>query len=150
MNVIQRGNPSIMSKIRENAKAVSVASGYDKPLLVSGNTPVRDTTPIPGNITEMFNGTNSNLVSNTVSPVKQPTFIGESNKVDLGKSMIERVYNNLDTLSDTKEYFNAIQDLLALYVSGNLNKDVLSRISDEDMREIKGVVREFKAIIDAY
>ena len=37
---------------------------------------------------------------------------------------------------------------MALYVSGKLNDRILARISDEDLNEIKGILNEFKGIID--
>ena len=145
MEIIQRGNPNIMQNIRKGAKAISESNGLAKPMFAQ---PVKkDSSPLSNNISEMFGGTNSNLVSNTVS-VSQPVQRVSESKIDYESSMITRVLNTLDTLSDTKEYFNAIQDLMALYVSGKLNDRILARISDEDLNEIKGILNEFKDIID--
>ena len=150
MNLIQRGNPNIMKNIQKGAKALSESNGLAQPMF---SQPARkDTTPLPSNISEMFGSgvrANANLVSNDVSVAKPVQQVRES-KIDYESSMMQRVLNTIDTLSDTKEYFNAIQDLMALYVSGNLNDAVLSRISNEDMREIKAILREFKSIIDSY
>ena len=159
MNIIQRGNPSIMSKIQKSAKAISESNGLATPMYQQNQNGIRrDTSPLPNNINEMFGAGNSAVDSNLVSgrvtimdnagPVQQKS--QRSSNIDYESSMITRVLNTLDTLSDTKEYFNAIQDLLALYVSGNLNDKILSRISSEDLSEIKSILREFKYIIDSY
>ena len=150
MNLIQRGNPNIMKNIQKGAKALSESNGLAQPMF--SQPAQKDTTPLPSNISEMFGSgvrANANFVSNDVSVAKPVQQIRES-KIDYESSMMQRVLNTIDTLSDTKEYFNAIQDLMALYVSGNLNDAVLSRISNEDMREIKAILREFKSIIDSY
>jgi hypothetical protein len=154
MEIVQRGNPSIMSKIRESAKAVSESKGLDKPLYQNATQMSRSAQSLPSNISEMFGSSNSvdsNLSSRRVS-IKDDVIksTNSTKKIDYESSMITRVLTSLDTLSDTKEYFNAIQDLLALYVSGNLDDKVLSRISLEDLSEIKSILREFKYIIDSY
>ena len=145
MQLIQRGNPNIMKSIQKGAKAISESNGLAKPMF--SQTSQKDTSPLPNNINEMFGNVNSNLVSNDISVQKPVQKVSESN-IDYESSMITRVLNTLDTLSDTKEYFNAIQDLMALYVSGKLNDRILARISDEDLNEIKGILNEFKDIID--
>ena len=146
MEIIQRGNPNIMKNIQKGAKAISESNGLAKPMF--SNPAEKDTSPLPNNINEMFSSTtNANLVSNDVSVKQQVQRVSES-KIDYESSMITRVLNTLDTLSDTKEYFNAIQDLMALYVSGKLNDRILARFSDEDLNEIKGILNEFKGIID--
>ena len=150
MNIVQRGNPNIMSQIQKGAKAVSESKGLSKPLYDT-TPPKKDTSVLPNNINEMFGGSvNSDMVSNSITITKPVNYKVSENKIDYESSMITRVLNTLDTLSDTKEYFNAIQDLMALYVSGKLDDRILSRISDEDMNEIKGILREFKYIIDSH
>ena len=66
------------------------------------------------------------------------------------KSFDEMLRGNLAMLSITKEYHSALISLFNLYAMDKLTDNVLTGLGYEDLREIKGILREFTALLDDY
>lgn len=173
MNINQRGmgNTNILKQIQEASKQVSQQTGMDKAMQLFPEQPKVDESKlgaaasmgfnkvgIPDNtqqiLQEMINSgassrpTQSQVVESSVSST--PVQSVGSMKFDFTRSYMDRLIDNIELLSSTKEYFNALQSLLSLYALGYLDDNVLDKLSREDLKEIKGIVREFKSILDEY
>ena len=85
--------------------------------------------------------------SNTVS---SESIIKETSSYNFEHMLYDRLTESIESVGETKEYFNATSSLFTLYALGKLNENVMDSISREDIREIKGIIREFKSIIDSY
>lgn len=150
-DIIIRGSKNIMNAIKEGAAEVSKANGI--------NT-MQNQAPIPqggaaysiqkmqqanvdtGDIKEMFGNTFSTPVKENVSSTLK--------RFDFEKSMNSRLIESIETLSTSKEYFNALQALITLYASGNLTEGVMKKITNEDLMELKGILNEFKSVLDSF
>lgn len=150
-----RGNPDLLKSIQKSAKAVSESRGIAKketPIPEGGafNSLKRTQDAVADKISSQVNSFmgNMNLQSSNPTPNSTPSIrvIQENVPFDY----MSKVYESIYTLSDTKEYFNAISSMFSLYAMGKLDESVFSNLSREDMREIKGIVRDFKSILDVY
>lgn len=152
--IASRGNPDLLKSIQRSAKAVSESRGIAKkevPVPEGGafNSLKRTQESVADKINNQINSFMGNMgvqSSSTVNNPSQIRVIKENQQFDY----INRLYESVYTLHDTKEYFNAISSLFSLYAMGKLDESVFSNMSREDMREIKGIVREFKSILDVY
>jgi hypothetical protein len=143
MQVIQRGNPSILKSIQAQAKKVSQANGLSS---TSISTPQPVSIPEAGAFASMQKRNASvGMPQQTIpKPVQRIT------EASPEKRLKDRLLESVETLGATKEYFNATSSLLTLYAMGALTEGVMDSISREDLREIKGIVREFKNTLDSY
>lgn len=153
--IASRGNPDLLKSIQMGAKSVSESRGISKkevPVPEGGafNSLKRTQESVANKISSQVNSFmgNMNVQGNspTVSSPSNTGIIQENIKFDYMSKLYESIY----TLHDTREYFNAISSMFSLYAMGKLDESVLSNLSREDMREIKGIVREFKSILDVY
>lgn len=152
MALTQRGNPNLLKSIQQSAKKVSESNGIS---VVNNSNQVverRTANPVPLNEEEIMK-----QVGNYMSPTQQtyntPTMrqpVRENVGYDFQKALLDRLTESVQTVGDTKEYFNAVSSLFTLYAMGKLNEGVLNHISREDLREIRGIIREFKGIIDTH
>lgn len=166
MNISQRGtgNTNILKEIREASKKVSEEIGLSESMRIFPEQPKIDESKLGAaasiqkmNIPQeqqqmlqgMFGSLREPVQESNVQSVPQVKGSGQV-KFDFIKSASERLIDNIDMLGATKEYFNALQSLLSLYALGYLDDTVLDKISREDLKEIKGILREFKSIIDEY
>lgn len=131
MDIIQRGNPNILKSIQQKAKQVSESSGISQSMSVTN--PIKPSYPEAGAYVSIQK---KNQVPVTESFPE--------------KRLVDRLMESVETLSSTKEYFNAVSSLFTLYAMGKLTEGVIDTISREDLREIKGIIREFKGTIDSY
>lgn len=136
---IQRGNTDIMKSIQRKAKQVSEARGISSAQThnVAQNISLDSVMHEAGAFASMNRRNN---------PVHTPV----SNAPIHEKKLMDRLLESVETLESTKEYFNAVSSLFTLYAMGSLTEGVMGSISESDMREIKGIVREFKSMIDSY
>lgn len=150
-DVILRGSKNIMKAIKEGAAEVSKANGINTmsiptPTPQGGaayslqrmQNPSTDMTPIK----EMF--------ANTMPQAPEKVDVYSQRKFDFEKSMSSRLIESLETLSTSKEYFNALQSMITLYASGNLTEGVMKKITEDDLSEIKGILNEFKSVLDSF
>ena len=148
MVISQRGNPNLLKSIQQGAKKVSEANGISS----SGNRSVQreNYTPVPLNEEQI-----SRQISSYMSPV--PVTMNNAiqkpvreNGYDFQRILFDRLTESVQTVGETKEYFNAVNSLFTLYALGKLDEGVLNQINREDLREIRGIIREFKGIIDTH
>ena len=143
----QRGNPNLLKELQAGAQKVSEQKGIRQ---VEKKSPIQEGgafNSIQRQLQEQmgkFAPTSSISVS---IPSQRPVQLSEGY---LGGKLLERLNESVETLGTTKEYFNATQSLFTLYTLGKLNEGLMNTISREDLREIKGIVREFKSVIDSY
>ena len=171
MNLSQRGtgNTNILKEIREASKKISVETGLAESMRIFPEQPKIDESKlgaaaslglnkkasIPQEQQDMLqsmfgsSGSGVNESSNERQVSGQVRSSG-SIKFDFTKSSIDRLVDNIEMLNTTKEYFNALQSMLSLYALGYLDNNVLDKLSREDLKELKGILREFKSIIDEY
>ena len=158
-----RGSPDLLKSIQKGAKSVSESRGISSPVeerIPEGGAynSIRRTQEA---LSEKINSQVTHTFGN-IAPVGQNNTAGfvaysDTNRVvnkpvsdNVGFNYLTRLYDSLYTLSDTKEYFNAVSSLFSLYAMGKLDDGVFSHMSRDDIREIKGIVREFKSMLDVY
>ena len=147
--IANRGNPSLLKTLQQSAKKVSEQNGVSETNIL--NKQRIDVKPVIEN-THDFSSTGAYA---SMMKRNQPTqtfqHIRENNtSFNFESKLYERLMESVQSVKETKEYFNATSSLFTLYALGKLNEGVLSSLSREDLREIKGVVREFKGILDSY
>lgn len=138
MNIVQRGNPNILKSIQESSKAVSERLGYSGMSVFSDvrQRPQYPTTsPPPRNVTEHFMS-EPMRTQNTPSHNTRP--------FNFEKRALSQIYESIESLPTTREFFNAAQSLFTLYAMDSLTPEVLRQISPQDLHEIKSVVHEFE------
>lgn len=135
---IQRGNTDIMKSIQKKAKQVSEARGFSSTPSNVSTAYVEKVAYEAGAFASM---NRRNSVHNT--PVAHSISIPE-------KMLVNRLLESVETLSSTKEYFNATSSLFTLYATGSLTDGIMESISKSDLKEIKGIVKEFKSMLDSY
>lgn len=157
--IIQRGNPSIMKAIQQEAKTISESNGIAQPVIkpqvVEGGAAASiKRMNMPSNIQNQMNemfGSNAQVAPGmSVGNVSVATNTSGNLKFDFTKSALERLLDSVELSTVTKEYVNTTQALFSLYALGYLDDTVLDKLSREDINEIKGIVREFKSILDSY
>lgn len=101
---------------------------------------------------------NENSDNNITSGISSSNNIG-INTVQAHDSIDELFYKKtlyvimletIKTLKDTKEYYNATNALFTLFMLGKLNEGLMQSIDTDDLEEIRGIVKEFKFILDSY
>ena len=165
--VSNRGNTELLKNIQMGAKKVSERNGLASLGVVKQTQPVQE-----GGAYASIQKMNKqvNTIPNSVidSALARSGFFKESavpstnhsesvsnNVIFSGSNILEnrllsRLCESVETLGVTKEYFNAVSSLFTLYTMDSLNESLMDSISREDLREIKGIIREFKSAIDAY
>lgn len=153
MKLVNRGNPSIMKDIANKAKAISESNGLSK---IGGITPA----PVQegGAYASMMamrraqnNPQPTPILPNVPGSGQTIPSVGVNlSEGVLGKKLQERLLESVETLSTTKEYFNATSSLFTLYSMGMLTEGVMQTISEEDLKEIKALIKEFKLGLDKY
>lgn len=141
MEIIQRGNPSLMKSIQMGAKKVSESKGISGNILAE-KQPINPQIPEAGAFASMQRMKNANTV--------RENSISKNENISSEKRLYERLTESVETLPMTKEYFNATSSLFTLYTMGKLTEGLMDSLSREDLREIKGIIREFKSVIDSY
>ena len=139
--MIQRGNPGLLKSIQQSAKKVSESNGLANTTI----NPVNSNVQMPvsgGGAFASMQKLNNSLV--------ETSNINKGNLSFPEKRLRERLLESVETLESTKEYFNAASSLFTLYVMGELTEGVMSSLSREDLREIKGIIKEFKNAVDSY
>ena len=146
--IANRGNPLLLKSLQASAKQVSKQNGISN-LNVIGESKIQ-VKPI-NNAQLDYNSTGAYASmmkkSNTVS---SESIIKETSSYNFEHMLYDRLTESIESVGETKEYFNATSSLFTLYALGKLNENVMDSISREDIREIKGIIREFKSIIDSY
>ena len=141
--MVVRGSESLLKAIQSGAKKVSESNGISKPQEVQ----------IPENIQggaaysvqRQQAGVKSSLVNNSV--LEAPKI---NKRFDFEKSVNSRIIESIETLSVSKEYFNALQSMFTLYALGSLTEGVMRKITNEDLNELKGILNDFKSILDSF
>ena len=164
MNINQRGtgNLNLLKSIQQASKQVTEQMGMSEAMRIFPEQPKVDESKLGAaaslglnqkasipvqqqqRLNEMFGSVDSNLVSGNTSVISGTT------KFDFMKSASQRLMDSIDNLEYTKEYVSAIQAMFSLYAMGNLDDTVLDRVSRSDMREIKGILKEFNDILSNY
>lgn len=149
----QRGNPSLLKSIQQSAKKVSESNGISNSNIIQ---PIERAgiTPIPLNEEDIMRQMSEKMspapltLNNTYPqrPVRENSIGG----YDFQKTLFDKLTESVQTVGETKEYFNAVSSLFTLYALGKLDEGVLKHISREDLREIRGIIREFKSVIDTH
>lgn len=164
MVVRQRCNPAELKKIAEEAKQVSIKKGIatekQEPRTVQEGgafasmknrmnmmNAAGSRIEIPDSIRQVFSPQASAVPQTT----QVQTSVTEQASTNIRPGMLySRIYESVETVGQTKEYFNATSSLLTLYALGQLNESVLRTLSKEDLQEIKGIVREFQGILETF
>ena len=146
--IANRGNPLLLKSLQASAKQVSKQNGISN-LNVIGESKIQVK---PINNTQLdYNSTGAYASmmkkNNTVS---SESIIKETSSYNFEHMLYDRLTESIESVGETKEYFNATSSLFTLYALGKLNENVMDSISREDIREIKGIIREFKSIIHSY
>lgn len=151
MDVIQRGNPGIMRSIQQKAKKISESNGnasIGEPSVPSPAKPA---------VYESQGGAYASMQRRqaldavSTEPVMKRPQITERSVSSVGSvKLLDRLMESVETLPYNKEYFNATSSLFTLYSMGELTEGVLRGLSREDLKEIRGIIREFKETLEAY
>ena len=157
MNYINRGGKSILSAIREGAKHVSEQNGIANMKLVDDATVKNSIQEAFGHIpnssdTSQVPYTNSyTKVQSTIDPViRNSTSNVSLNTNAFEDKLVNKLQKCVETLSDTGEYYNAVDALFTLYTMGALTDGVVDSITRRDLKEIKSIVSEFKDMVDSF
>ena len=157
MNYINRGGKSILSAIREGAKHVSEQNGIANMKLVDDATVKNSIQEAFGHIPNSFDTsqvpfTNSyTQVQSTIDPViRNSTSNVSLNTNAFEDKLVNKLQKCVETLSDTGEYYNAVDALFTLYTMGALTDGVVDSITRRDLKEIKSIVSEFKDLVDSF
>lgn len=146
MDVIQRGNPGIMRSIQQKAKQISESNGMASVGSIANAKPP-EMAPQGGAYATMMKAKESSTPSS--APSRDRISVNERiSSPNPDRRLMDRLLESVETLSYSKEYFNATSSLLTLYAMGKLTEGVLNTLSREDLREIKGIIREFKETLD--
>lgn len=132
---MQRGGKDLLKSIQMKAKQVSESSGMSERMSLT-STPKVSPMPDTGAYASI-----KKMNSTSVTPIQESGY---------EKKLKDRLLESVETLGVTKEYFNATSSLFTLYTMGALTESVMDSLSMEDIREIKGIIREFKSVIDSY
>ena len=147
MNIVQRGNPSILKKIQEEAKKVSISNGINrespKPVIREGGAYNSIRSQYQPNFTNNYTVLSNDTVKKDEKPVSNVEY---TFNIDYFKSIEDSIH----TLNFTKEYYNAIQALFTLYSVDKLSDNVLRSLREEDLNEIKSIVKEFMNLLNSY
>lgn len=166
MNYINRGGKSILSAIREGAKHVSEQNGIANMKLVDDATVKNSIQEAFGHIpnssdTSQVPFTNSyTQVQSTIDPVIRNSTSSVGTKSTISNvslntnafedKLVNKLQKCVETLSDTGEYYNAVDALFTLYTMGALTDGVVDSITRRDLKEIKSIVSEFKDMVDSF
>jgi len=152
MNISQRGaNTDILKILQQKSHQISESTGgVVKPIQTYGNNSVQSIPqPVQVNkeqmssIQQMF-GSSTQCTSDTKIDNSNINNISQNGVLhfDFSKSQLDRSMDAIESLSVTKEYINAIQSIITLYAIGSLDDDILDKISDEDAKEIRDVLKD--------
>lgn len=144
-----------MKAIQQEAKKISESNGIAQPMIqqpkvVEGGAAASiSRMNLPNNVQTQMNEMFGSVQQQSVTP--SVSSVGSGNiKFDFTKSALERLIDSIELSTVTKEYVNTTQSLFSLYALGYLDESILDKLSREDIKEIKGILREFKSIIDSY
>lgn len=147
MNIVQRGNPGILKKIQEEAKKVSISNGINKespkPVIREGGAYNSIRSQYQPNFTNNYTVLSNDTVKKDEKPVSSVEY---TFNIDYFKSIEDSIH----TLNFTKEYYNAVHALFTLYSVDKLSDNVLRSLRDEDLNEIKSIVKEFMNLLNSY
>lgn len=159
MDINQRGtgNKNILKEIQQASKRVSQRTGLAEAMRIFPDQPKVDESKLGAaaslglNRKAIVNESQQREIEKMFSSGDGSSVAQRGSiKFDLTKSAVDRIIGDIDSLNVTKEYFNATQSLLSLYALGSLDNVVLDRMSRDDINEIRGILREFKSILDSY
>lgn len=136
--MVQRGNPNLLKSIQKSAKKVSESRGVSSGMKI--NTPTPQSIPEAGAFASIQK-------MNSTHNMNKRVYVTEGGNE---KRLKDRLLESVEMLGTTGEYFNATSSLLSLYAMGELTEGVMRTISREDLNEIKGIIREFKSMLDSY
>lgn len=158
MEIIQRGIPSIMKSIAQKSKQVSESKGVVAPIKSKINVqPTLEGGAYASMMKRKSNVANTKVIVGVDKPLyskgSDTSFTQQSaqvfsNESVLEKTLMSRLMESVETLEYNKEYSNAVSSLFTLYSMDKLTESVLSSITEEDLSEIKAIVREFSNILD--
>lgn len=133
--MLQRGNPNLLKSIQSSAKKVSESKGISSSMNISTDIPIKPNIPEAGAYISLQKSKASSVNRVIANPEKR---------------LKDRLLESVEMLGTTGEYFNATSSLLSLYAMGELTEGVMKTLTVEDLNEIKGIVKEFKNILDSY
>jgi len=151
----QRGGTGLLESIQRGAKRISDHNPlidslqFDKPMSSQPDKPVSPSQVIEGGAAYTIR----NMGARSAPPVSRslqsskPSLIIENYSE---KAFLNHLLESVSTLGSTKEYFNALNSLFTLYAMGNLTEGVLDSISRGDLREIKGILKDFSSLLESY
>lgn len=156
MKFVNRGGTSVLSAIREGAKHVSEQNGIATMKLVDDSAvkhSIEEAFGVMPNSTNTMSSqtpfTNSVTPQSTINPrVEGKSGVNVSNAFE--DKLVNKLQKCIETLSDTGEYYNAVDALFTLHTMGALTDGVVDSITRRDLKEIKSIVKEFKDIVDSF
>lgn len=162
-NLVIRGNPDIMRSIAKEAKNLSTRNGLAEGVIIGNNSKGVVVNRVP---TRVEGGAYASMMRRNASGATLDEGTTNTNKIEVkreprvnsvhegsdfySKKLDERLLESVETLSLTKEYFNATSSLFTLFSMGKLTEGVLKSLNEEDLQEIKGIIREFKVTLDKF
>lgn len=142
-DIIMRGNPNLMKTIQESAAKVSKANGINTQTVLPSVPPQGGAAFSIQKSKKVLDSVNIPESSNMSSTLLHRGF-------DFEKSLKLHLLEAIEVLPSSKEYFNAVQSLITLYALGDLTEGVMRKLSREDLNEIKGIINEFKSLLDSF
>lgn len=146
---MERGNPNLLKALREGAKKVSESNGISD-MTITGKSQIN---PLKDSMTLQTNEAGAYASIQRINQITVPKDSAKSISVNENVRYVpieQRLFESVETLGDTKEYYNAVSSLFTLHTLGKLNEGLMDSISRDDLREIKSIIREFKDAIDSY
>lgn len=142
-----RGSLELLKAIQSGAKKVSVSNGISLPETKTPEVSLQGGAAY--SLQKLQQPSSQPLTTPSVNPIVEAPLQGVK-RFDFEKSLNSRVIESIETLSSSKEYFNALQSLITLYAIGSLTEGVMRKITNEDLNELKGILNEFKSILDSF
>jgi hypothetical protein len=135
-----RGNPNLSKMIFQKAKQITESHGENSVI----NKPSTPKIHYDGGAFASIEKRKSVNLKNSSNPKPSGTFAPVRESLVPLNNYFDSIQESLELLENTKEYSNALRGLLTLYLAGNLNESVMSKITKEDKRELLGILRDFE------
>ena len=153
MNVIDRGNKSLLEALQKGAKKISESNGIAHTKLIDDGKVEEAVANIPmqgGAYNSIHNPfVSGEHVKKQVSIVDD-VVINKNAQIDIKGKLEDKLQKSISTLGETGEYYNAVDALFTLFTVGKLTESLMESISSKDLKEIKAIINEFKSAIDSF
>nr|DAQ48223.1 MAG TPA: hypothetical protein [Bacteriophage sp.] len=153
MNIIDRGNKSLLEALQKGAKKVSESNGIAHSKLIDDGRVEEAVANIPvqgGAYNSIHNPFMSGAQVKKQVSVVDDVVINKSTQIDIKGKLEDKLQKSISTLGETGEYYNAVDALFTLFTIGKLTESLMESIDSKDLKEIKSIINEFKSAIDSF